>query len=85
VWNPITGKHISTYRKHLGNIYAVAWSPDGKRVASGGYDQTVQIWDALSGKALSTYRGHTSIVGAIAWSPDGQFIASGSIDGVIRP
>jgi WD40 repeat protein len=54
----------------------MVWSPDGKRIASGSEDNTVQVWDASTGKNLFTYRGHTSAVNVVAWSPDGKRIAS---------
>ena len=50
VWDAASGGHIYTYRGHynasLGFITAVAWSPDGRRIASGSWDQTVQVWGA---------------------------------------
>jgi len=55
---------------------AVAWSPDGTRIASGGDDNTAQIWNATTGKLLLTYRGHSSSVHLVVWSPDGMHIAS---------
>jgi WD40 repeat protein len=61
-------------------VYAVAWSPDGTRIASAGRDRSVHIWDASTGKTLSTYQGHTMEVYAVAWSPDGTHIASASAD-----
>ena len=39
-------------------VDSVAWSPDGKRLASASYDQTVQVWEASSGTHLLTYTGH---------------------------
>ena len=65
-------------------ISALAWSPDGARVASASWDRTVQLWDAFSGDHLSTYREHASAVTAVAWSPDGSKIASADGSGAIH-
>jgi eukaryotic-like serine/threonine-protein kinase len=79
-----------TYRRHTSNVYAVAWSPDGKRIASasGGHaansSQTVQVWDAANGGNAFTYRGHSSTVTAVAWSPNSMGIASGSWDQTVQ-
>jgi WD40 repeat protein len=67
-----------------GTVNAVAWSPDGKRLASAGDNGIVQIWDATSGADVLPYSGHTSGVGAVAWSPDGQYIASGGSDKTVQ-
>ena len=48
----------------LGEVSAVAWSPDGKRLVSGGYDQLVRVWDASSKEELLTLRGHAGDVAA---------------------
>ena len=64
-------------------IYALAWSPDGARLACGGGEYRVDIWDARSWKQQVTYKGHNSTVYALAWSPDGGQVAStGSDDAV---
>jgi len=47
MWNTAAGDTLYTYRGHLDVVYAVAWSPDGSRIASGGKDNTVQVWQAL--------------------------------------
>ncbi|HZT99341.1 MAG TPA: serine/threonine-protein kinase [Ktedonobacteraceae bacterium] len=71
------GKLYLTYRGHSNFVWGgVAWSPNGKRIASGSSDQTVQVWDAADGGNVFTYRGHANIVLAVAWSPDGKRIAS---------
>jgi eukaryotic-like serine/threonine-protein kinase len=76
-------RHL-TYNGHANYISAVAWSPDGKRIASASGDHTAQIWDAATGKLVLTYRGHSSDVSTLAWSPDGQYIATGSLDTTVQ-
>ena len=78
------GTTLYTYRGHSSGVGAVGWSPDGKRIASGSADNTVQVWDATDGGNVYTYRGHSSAVNAVAWSPDGIRIASGGIDNTVQ-
>ncbi len=75
------GTTLYTYRGHSYMVTAVAWSPDSRRIASGGYDCTVQVWDAVDGGHVFTYQGGSrDEVFAVAWSPDGRRIASASDD-----
>ncbi len=73
-----------TYSGHSNYVSAVAWSPNGKRIASASGDGTVQVWNAGNGGNVLTYRGHSSDVLAVAWSPDGREIASGSLDATVQ-
>jgi WD40 repeat protein len=73
-----------TYHGHSGYVSAVAWSPDGKRIASASGDGTVQVWNASSGTTIYTYRGHDKDVFCLAWSPDGRYIASGGLDTTVQ-
>ena len=54
----------------------MAFSPDGKRLASASRDQTVKVWDAVTGQEILTLKGHTSGVTSVAFSPDGKRLAS---------
>jgi WD40 repeat protein/tRNA A-37 threonylcarbamoyl transferase component Bud32 len=65
---------------HTNCITAVAWSPDGKYIASASYDKTVQIWNATNGEHIMTYQGHNARVNSIAWSPDSKHLVSASND-----
>ena len=78
VWEAASGERLLTYRGHAGVVCALAWSPDGRWLASAGGapDKTVQVWEAASGERLLTYRGHQRSVHGVAWSPDGRSIVS---------
>ncbi len=63
------GTTLFTYRGHTNWVWSVAWSPDGKRIASASGDETAQVWDALDGDHLNRYNGHAASVYAVAWDP----------------
>ncbi len=78
------GSALYTYRGHNDLVWAVTWSPDGKRIASASADKTVQVWDAFNGSDVYTYSGHADSVYTVAWSPDGQHIASAGNDMTVQ-
>ena len=69
---------------HASRITQIAWSPDGKYLASASFDKTVQLWDATSGKHVKTYKGHGARVNGLVWSPDSKLIATASDDQTVR-
>ena len=85
LWNTESGRLVRTLR-HGGSLVCVAWSPDGKRFASGGGydDKQVTLWDAAAGKRIRVLGEHDEIVTGVAWSPDGGRLASCSHDKTIR-
>jgi WD40 repeat protein len=72
------------YRGHNGRINAIAWSPDGRRIASVGSDKSLQIWDASSGKLAFIYRHRSSAFNVVAWSFDNRRIATGNNDKTVQ-
>jgi WD40 repeat protein/uncharacterized caspase-like protein len=69
---------------HVNDITSVAFSADGRLLASGSHDETIKLWDITTGRVLRTFSGHTLPVLTIAFSPDSKILASGSSDGMIK-
>ena len=75
---------LSVASGHLGSVTACAWSPDGLKLLSASWDNTLKVWDAAQGRCLLTLEGHSDPATACAWSPDGQKLLSASEDNTLR-
>ncbi|HEY5361237.1 MAG TPA: trypsin-like peptidase domain-containing protein [Streptosporangiaceae bacterium] len=82
VWDTTSGQRLSEIPTG-GPVTAVAFSPDGNRLATCGTDNRIRIWDAANGEQLREVR-HDGAVTAVAFSPDGDRLATGSQDGSAR-
>jgi WD40 repeat protein len=72
VWDATSGLELLALCGHDAPVTTMAWSPDGKRLATASEDQTVKVWNAANEQEVLTVRAHNSFVSAAAWSPDGK-------------
>src|SRR5829696_4477565 len=86
VWTPVRAEpdEVIEVEAHPSDIFSLAFSPDGARLASASKDRTVVLRDAATGEAVRTLKGHTADVLRLAFSPDGKTLASAGADGTVR-
>ena len=83
-WRTEDGAPLHAFEGHLDAAYALAVSPDGKRLATGAYDQKIRLWDTATGRETALLKGHNGAVNGLAFRPDGQVLASASSDRTVK-
>jgi WD40 repeat protein len=79
-----TGTLLRTLTGHTANAYRPAFSPDGKRLASGSLNGILRVWDVASGREQLTLTDHTSEVVSVAWAPEGKRLVSADWSGTVK-
>lgn len=78
---------VATLKGHSELVYSVAFSPDGKYLVTGSFDNTLKLWEVATGKEIKTFAGpggHKKMVLSVSFSPDGQMVASGGADNTLK-
>ena len=84
IWDISTGEKVLNLSGHTDGVHSVAYSSNGRFIATGSDDHTVRLWDAATGLPIATLSGHSGYVWSVTFTPNCQFIVSGSIDNTIR-
>jgi WD40 repeat protein len=83
-WDSKIGASRNSLKGYSGSVRVMAFSPNGRLLASGSDDKIVRLWDSKTGASRGSLKGHSDSVRAVAFSLDGQFLISTSADGIVK-
>ena len=81
---PQLSLQVRVLNGHLSSIHALAFSPDGKWLASAGEDRVVRVWDLGSARTIKELKGHSDIVYSLVWHQNSKLLASAGMDGAVK-
>jgi WD40 repeat protein len=84
LWDATTGKNTANLKGHRGGIQSLAFTADGKTLASAGEDGSIKLWDLATRKVRATLNGHARGVSSVAFTADGKTLASAGGDQKVR-
>jgi WD40 repeat protein len=84
VFAAVPGPALYTIAAHTDLVYGLTFSPDGRTLATSGYDRLVRLWDVVTGKEIRTLRDHSDAVYSVAFSPDGKLLATAAADRAVK-
>jgi WD40 repeat protein/Tfp pilus assembly protein PilF len=84
LWDVAARRAVGELAGHTAAVLALAFSADGRLLASGSWDNTVKLWDVAAAREIATLKGHQSTLSTVAFSPDGGNLATGSQDGTVK-
>lgn len=82
LWDPVNGKCRATLAGHQAAVYAIAFSPDGRYLASGSLDDSLRVWSIRDRLPIRTYHGHGGIF-EVDWNSTGTRIAACTSEGTV--
>jgi WD40 repeat protein len=84
LWDPTADEVVQRFEGHEGDVSGIGFSPDGRLLVTGSFDQTARIWDVETGAQLRVLRGHQNEVTDAAFDTTGAFVVTAAVDGTAR-